>query len=68
VLGGQEPHEVRALAQHPQTMGQQGAVRHTERGRLTADFAGKRVWTVAAGQRPRAAWLVIRRHSDGDCS
>src|SRR5256884_690507 len=23
---------------------------------------------VAAGQRPRAEWLVIRRHSEGDCS
>ena len=68
VLRGQEPHEVRALAQHPQTTWQQGQVRHTDRGRLTADFALSRVWTVAAGQRPRAAWWVIRRHSDGDCS
>ena len=68
VLGGQEPHEVRALAQHPQTTWQQVEVRHTERGRLTANFAVQRVWTVAAGQRPRAEWLVIRRNSDGDCS
>jgi SRSO17 transposase len=68
VLSGQGPQEVRALAQHPQTTWQQIEVRHTERGRLTADFAVRRVWTVAAGQRPRAAWLVIRRHSDGDCS
>ena len=68
VLRGQEPHEVRALAQHPQTTWQQVAVRHTERGRLTADFAVKRVWTVAAGQKPRAEWLVIRRNSDGDGS
>jgi SRSO17 transposase len=68
VLSGQGPHEVRALAQHPQTTWQQVEVRHTERGRLTADFAVRRVWTVAAGQRPRAEWLVIRRHSDGDCS
>jgi SRSO17 transposase len=68
VLRGQGPHEARALAQHPQTMWQQVQVRHTERGRLTADFAVRRVWTVAAGQRPRAEWLVIRRNSDGDCS
>jgi SRSO17 transposase len=56
VLRGQEPHEVRALAQHPQTTWQQVQVRHTERGRLTADFAVRRVWTVAGGQRPRAEW------------
>ena len=68
VLGGQGPHEGRALAQHPQTTWPQGAVRHTERGRLSADCAVKRVWTVAAGQKPRAAWWVIRRQSDGDCS
>jgi SRSO17 transposase len=68
VLRGQEPHEVRALAQHPQTTWKQVQVRHTERGRLTADFAVRRVWTVAVGQRPRAEWLVIRRNSDGDCS
>jgi SRSO17 transposase len=68
VLGGQDPHEVRALAQHPQTTWQQVEVRHTERGRLRADFAVQRVWTVAAGQRPRSEWLVIRRNSEGDCS
>src|SRR5215475_11629017 len=68
VLSGQGPHEVRALAQPPQTTWQQVAVRHTERGRLTAAFAVRRIWTVAAGQRPRAEWLVIRRNSDGDCS
>jgi len=68
VLSSQRPQEVRALAQHPQTVWEQIQVRHTERGRLTADFAVRRVWTVAAGQRPRAEWLVIRRNSDGDCS
>jgi SRSO17 transposase len=68
VLRGQGPHEVRALAQHPQTTWQQVQVRHTERGRLIADFAVRRVWTVAAGQRPRSEWLVIRRNSEGDCS
>jgi hypothetical protein len=56
------------LAQHPQTVWEQRQVRPTERGRWTADFAVRRVWTVAAGQRPRAAWLVIRRKRDGDCS
>src|SRR5207302_1823757 len=65
---GQDPHEVRALAQHPQTTWQQVQVRHTERGRLIAAFAVRRVWTVAAGQRPRTEWLVIRRNSEGDCS
>jgi SRSO17 transposase len=68
VLHDQEPYEVRALAQHPQTTWQQVQVRHTERGRLTADFVVQRVWTVAAGQRPRSEWLVMRRNSDGDYS
>src|SRR5262249_16013193 len=58
VLSGQRPQEVRALAQHPQTVWQRVQVRLTERGWLTADFAVRRVWTVAAGQRPRAEWLV----------
>jgi SRSO17 transposase len=66
VRRGQRPQEVRALAQPPQTVWQRVQVRCTARGWLTADFAVRRVWTVAAGQRPRAAWLVIRRNSDGD--
>jgi SRSO17 transposase len=68
VLSQQRPLEVRALARHPQTGWQQVVVRHTERGRLAAAFAVQRVWTVAGGQRPRAAWLVIRRDAEGDCS
>src|SRR5215467_3758569 len=68
VLSGQRPHEVRAMAQHPQTAWQRVQVRLTERGWLTADFAVRRVWTGAEGQRPRAEWLVIRRNSDGDHS
>ena len=68
VLRGQRPQEVRVLAQHPQTMWQRVQVRFTDRGWLTADCAVRRVWTVAAGQRPRAKWLVIRRNSDGDCA
>ncbi len=68
VLSRQRPHEVRALARHPQTVWQQIVVRHTERGQLAADFAVQRVWTVSVGQRPRAAWLVIRRGAEGDCS
>ena len=67
-LSGQRPQEVRALAQHPQTGWERVQVRLTERGWLTADFAVRRVWTVATGQRPRAEWLVIRRNSEGDCS
>lgn len=67
-LSGQRPQEVRALAQPPPTVWQRVQVRLTERGWLTADFAVQRVWTVAAGQRPRAEWLVIRRNSAGDCS
>jgi hypothetical protein len=66
VLSGPRPQEVRALAQHPQTAWQRVQVRLTERGWLTADFAVRRVWTVAAGQRPRAEWLVMRRNGDGD--
>ena len=68
VLSSQRPQEVRALAQHPQTGWERVQVRLTERGWLTADFAVRRVWTVATGQRPRAEWLVIRRNSEGDCS
>jgi SRSO17 transposase len=68
VLSSQRPQEVRALAQHPQTVWERVQVRLTERGWLTADFAVRRVWTVAAGQRPRIEWLVMRRNSDGDCS
>jgi SRSO17 transposase len=68
VLSGQRPQEVRALAQHPQTGWERVQVRLTERGWLTADFAVRRVWTVATGQRPCAEWLVIRRNSEGDCS
>jgi len=68
VLSRQRPHEVRALARHPPTVWQQIMVRHTERGPLAADFAVQRVWTVSVGQRPRAAWLVIRRDAEGDCS
>jgi SRSO17 transposase len=68
VLSGQRPQEVRALAQHAQPVWQRVQVRFTERGWLTADFAVQRVWTVAAGQRPRAEWLVIRRNSEGDRS
>jgi SRSO17 transposase len=68
VLSRQRPHEVRALARAPQTVWPQVVVRHTERGRLAADGAVQRVWTVAVGQRPRAAWLVRRRDAEGDCS
>ena len=68
VLSRQRPHEVRALARHPQTVWQPVMVRSTERGRLAETFAVRRVWTVAAGQRPRVEWLVIRREAEGDCS
>ena len=68
VLSGERPQEVRALAQHPQIPWQRVQVRLTERGWLTADCAVQRVWTVATGQRPRAEWLAIRRHSEGDCA
>src|SRR5262249_19802024 len=68
VLRGQRPQEGRALAQHPQTVWPRVQVRFTERGGWTADCAVRRVWTVAAGQKPRAEGLVIRRNSDGDCS
>ena len=68
VLSRQRPQEVRALARSPQTAWQHVQVRHTERGRLEADFAVTRVWTRAEGQWPRPEWLVIRRDADGDCS
>ncbi len=68
VLGRQRPQEVRTLACSPQTAWERVEVRHTERGLLAADFAVRRVWTVAVGQRPRAEWLVMRREADSDCS
>jgi hypothetical protein len=67
-LRRQRPQEGRALAQPPQTGWEQREGRPTDRGRLLADGAGRRVWPVAAGQRPRAAWWVRRRHSAGDGS
>jgi SRSO17 transposase len=68
VLSRPRPHAVRALARHPQTGWQQVVGRHTARGRLAADCAGQRVWSVAGGTRARAAWLVLRRDAEGDCS
>ena len=68
VLRRQRPHEVRALARPPQTVWQQVMVRSTARGRLAAACAVRRVWTVAAGHRPRVEWLVRRREAAGDCS
>src|SRR5262249_44214082 len=68
VLSGQRPQEVRDVAQHPQTVWLRVQVRVAGRGWSTAAFAVRRVWTVAAGQRPRAAWLVMRRNSEGDGS
>ena len=54
------------MAPHPQTAWQRVQGRLPERGWWTADGAGRRVWPVAAGQRPRVAWWVRRRHSAGD--
>jgi SRSO17 transposase len=68
VLSPHTPQEVRLLAGSPSTPWQHMHVRQTERGRLEADFAIRRVWTVAEGKRPRAEWLVIRRDAEGDCS
>jgi SRSO17 transposase len=60
VLSSHTPQEVRILAGSPSTPWQHMPVRQTERGRLEADFAIRRLWTVAEGKRPRAEWLVIR--------
>jgi SRSO17 transposase len=68
VRSGPRPQEGRALAQHPQTVWQRVQGRLTDRGWLPADCAVRRLWTVAAGQSPRAEWLVRRRHSEGDGS
>jgi SRSO17 transposase len=68
VLSLHVAHEVRALARSSHTAWKRVQVRHTERGLLEADFAVRRIWTVAEGQQPRAEWLVIRREADGDCS
>jgi SRSO17 transposase len=68
VLSGDKPLEVRALARSPKTQWQEVQVRHTERGLLRAEFAVKRVWTVAQGKEARAEWLVIRREADGECT
>lgn len=64
----QRPHAVRALAGDPQPVWPQVVVRPTERGRLAAACAVQRVWTVAGGQRPRAAGWGIRRDAEGDGS
>ena len=68
VLSRPRPHQVRVLARHPQTVWPQVMVRYTERGRLAADGAVQRVWTVAAGTRPRVAWWGMRREAQGACS
>ena len=68
VLSLHVAHEVRALARSSHTAWKRVQVRHTERGLLEADFAVRRIWTVAEGQQPRAEWLIIRREADGDCS
>src|SRR5215467_10280242 len=68
VLSPPPSQEVRTMAGSPSTPWQHMHVRQTERGRLEADFAIRQVWTVAAGKRPRAEWLVIRRDAEGDCS
>jgi hypothetical protein len=65
-LRGQRPQAGRALAQHPQTGWERVQGRLTARGWWPADFAVPRVWPGATGQRPRAAWWVIRRQSAGD--
>lgn len=67
-LTRQSPHQVRALVRRRKAAWQRVQVRPTERGWLEADFAVRRVWTVAEGQQPRAEWLVMRRDADGDCS
>jgi SRSO17 transposase len=66
VLGGDKPHEVRALAHSHQTQWQHVQVRHTERGLLEADFAVLQVWTLTPSQAVRPEWLVIRCDADGD--
>jgi SRSO17 transposase len=68
VRSSHPPQEVRILAGSPDTPWQHMPVRQTERGQLEADFAIRRVWTVAEGKRPRAEWLVIRRDAAGDCA
>ena len=68
VLSLHTPQEVRILAGRPSTPWQHMHVRQTARGRWEADFAIRPVWTVAEGKMPRAAWLVLRRDAEGDCS
>src|SRR5499425_546307 len=68
VLSPHPPQEVRTLAGSPSTPWHYIHVRQTERGWLEADFALRQVWTIAAGQMPRAEWLVIRRDAEGDCT
>lgn len=68
VLSRQRPQAGRAWARRPQTTWPRVEVRDPERGRLAADVAVRGVWTIAAGQRVRVAWVVIRRDAEGDCS
>ncbi len=65
VLSRQVAHEVRAVARRADTVWERVAVRATERGELTADFAVRQVWTVADTGEVQAEGLVIRRDDDG---
>ena len=65
VVSAEKPVQVRTLATAPDTVGTRIEVRNTERGKLNDEFNARRVWTVEAGQAPRAEWLVMRRENTG---
>jgi SRSO17 transposase len=61
-LSQHDPVMVRTLAQQADLVWQYAQIRDGERGRIEAEFALQRVWTVARGKMPRQEWLVIQQH------
>jgi hypothetical protein len=68
VLNQVQPVKVHELVSHPETVWQQVAVRHTERGLLTYRCTARRVWTITEKGEVLEEWLFIRKESDGTFS
>lgn len=68
VLEESKPLGVREVAQLADTAFVRLTVRNTERGRLVAEFAARRVWTERDGLWSGTEWLLIRREQSGEYS
>ncbi len=64
VLSGDEPIEVKEIANDAETVWKALQVRSTERGKLESEYTARRIWTLRDDV-PTEEWLLIRRHSDG---